>query len=453
MDEALNENFLIELFKLCLKKEDILNVCIKHLKYQYLPSAEYKEVWKQIYNEYTFTKTIPTLGILFQNLKDKEKSLKVLEKIRDAEYPNEDSTIKILEEFIKNSICIDFYDSFQEIYSQGNREKARQFLYETSNKLHDFSLKSEYCFSTIFQGFQERQYQKKIDNAIKNEDFGFIQPVIGIDEIDALYPIKFGTVICSLAQSGVGKTTQLVFTSVENARRGLSVLYVTSEGTKKELEDRFDSCWSSIDRLTIEKGDLTDEDIEKLNKIAEQVVSMGGEVELHVINQFGTATILDVYNLVEEFEKKHGKVPDVLVLDYLELFTVHDKHFSVGEEKARRQAVARAISNLVTSKGIFCCFTATQASNVPAELANSEEFVLTREYISGDKNLLDSFSLFYSLNQTLTELDSNIMRIFIDKSRHSSKTVKKIFRIYTGYEYGSFYNRKKTLNEFCTTLI
>ena len=65
-----------------------------------------------------------------------------------------------------------------------------------------------------------------------------------------------------------------------------------------------------------------------------------------MINQFGTATILDIYNLVEEFEKKHGKVPDVLVLDYLELFTVHDKHFSVGEEKARRQAVARAISNL-----------------------------------------------------------------------------------------------------------
>ena len=55
MEQMLNENFLIELFKICLKNEDINNICIKYLKYQYLPSSEYKEVWKQIYNEYSFT--------------------------------------------------------------------------------------------------------------------------------------------------------------------------------------------------------------------------------------------------------------------------------------------------------------------------------------------------------------------------------------------------------------
>lgn len=451
MDEALNENFLIELFKLCLKKEDILNVCIKHLKYQYLPSTEYKEVWKQIYNEYTFTKTIPTLGILFQNLKDKEKSLKVLEKIRDVEYPNEDSTIKVLEEFIKNSICINFYDSFQEIYSQGNREKARQFLYETSNKLHDFSLKSEYCFSTIFQGFQERQYQKKIDNAIKNEDFGFIQPVVGIDEIDMLYVLKNGSIVMSIAQSGVGKTTQLIYTAVTNAQRGLKVLYVTSEGTIEEINDRIDSCWSAYKKDIIEKGDLSDEDIEKLNKVAEQVVSMGGEIESYVFKKFGIATITDVYNLVEEYEKKHGQVPDVLILDYLELFTVADQHFK--DEKLRMTATCRALQNLILSKGIYCSFTATQTSNIPSELINSEEFVITREHIKSDKNLIDAVSLCFSINQTISEANSNIIRIWIEKSRHSSKNTKQLFRIYTDYEHGRFYNRKKSLDNFCTTLI
>lgn len=455
MNELLNENFLIELFKLCLKKEDIINVCLKHLKYQYLPSAEYKEIWKQISNEYTFTKVLPTIGVIFQNCKNKPEVVKILEKIRDIEVPNEDSTLKILEGFIKDSMCIEFYDSFQEIYSQGNkesREKARQLLFETSDNLHKLSLKSEYCFSSIFGDFQERQYQKKINNSLKDGDFDFFQPVLGIDEIDFLYPIKKSSVVCGLAQSGVGKTTQLVFTAIENARRGAGVLYVTSEGTKEELEDRFDACWSAVDKFKIERGDLTDEEISFLSKTAEKILSMGGEVELHVITQFGTATILDIYNLIEEYKKLHGRPPHVLCIDYLELFTVHDKHFSTGEEKARRQAVARAISNLVTSQGILCCFTATQASNVPAELSNSEEFVLTREYISGDKNLLDSFSLFYSLNQTLTEYNNQIMRIYIDKARHSSKK-KQLFNIATNYENGSFYNRKRSLNEFCTTLI
>ena len=453
MEQMLNENFLIELFKICLKNEDIINICIKYLKYQYLPSSEYKEVWKQIYNEYSFTKTLPTIGVLFQNCKDKKEVVKLLENIRDIETPKEEHIIKTFEEFIKNSVCIEFYDNFQEIYSQGDRDKARQLLFETSDKLINFSLRGQYCFSSIFGDFRERQYEKKINNELKNPDFTFLQPVLGIDEIDFLYPIKDQSVVCALAQSGVGKTTQLVFTAIENARRGAGVLYVAAEGTKSELEDRLDACWSAVDKYKLEKGDLSDEEISKLNKIAEQVTSMGGEVELYIFTQFGTATVLDIHNLVEEYEKLHGRVPDVLVVDYLELFTVHDKHFTVGEEKARRQAVARALSNLVTSKKIKVCFTATQASNVTSELTNSEEFVLTREYISGDKNLLDSFSLFYSLNQTIAEYNAQTMRIFIDKSRHSSKLLKQLFTIQTNYERGSFYNRKATLEKFATTLV
>ena len=449
----LNENFLVELFKLCLKKKEIIEICKKVLKYQYLPNASYKEIWKQIDREYSFTNTIPTLGVLFQNCKEKKETVDVLEKIKDIPLPDENQVVKSLEEFIKNSICIDFYDSFQELYTQGNREKAVKLLYDTGNQLNNFSLASNYLFTSIFKDFRDRQYQKKIDLELKSSDFGFFQPVLGIDEIDLHYPIKENSVVCALAMSGIGKTTQLVFTSIENARRGAGVLYVTSEGTVAELQDRFDSCWTSVEKIKLENAELSDDEISKLSKLAEQLYSMGGEIELHVFTQFNTATVLDIYNLVEEYEKIHGKVPDVVVVDYLELFTVHDKHFTVGEEKHRRQAVARALSNLVTSKGIKALFTATQASNVDSSLVNSEEFVLTRNDISGDKNLLDSFSLFYTLNQTMAEYNNQTMRIFIDKSRHSSKLKKQIFHIATAYERGSFYNRKKTLQEYATTLV
>lgn len=145
------------------------------------------------------------------------------------------------------------YDNFQEIYSQGDRDKARQLLFETSDKLINFSLRGQYCFSSIFGDFRERQYEKKINNELKNPDFTFLQPVLGIDEIDFLYPIKDQSVVCALAQSGVGKTTQLVFTAIENARRGAGVLYVAAEGTRSELEDRLDACWSAVDKYNLKK--------------------------------------------------------------------------------------------------------------------------------------------------------------------------------------------------------
>lgn len=453
MEEILNENFLTELFRLCLNKKEIIEVCKKVLKYQYLPNSGYKEIWKQIDREYSFTNSIPSIGVLFQNVKSNQEAVKILEEIKNTDTPNENIVIKSLEEFVKNSMCIEFYNNFQEIYSQGNREKARELLYKTSDELSNFTLGSDYLFTSIFKDFKNRQYENKIEKELHSEEFGFVQPILGIDEIDNLYPIEDGSVVCALAQSGVGKTTQLVYTAVENARRGAGVLYVAGEGTIKELQNRFDACWTSVPRRTFKNADLSDEEILKLSKIAEQVTSMQGEIELHLFEQFNTASVLDIYNLVKNYKKIHGKVPDILMVDYLELFTVHDLKFTVGEEKQRRQAVARQLSNLIKSEKIKALFTSTQASNVTDEMLNSEEFVLTRSHISGDKNLLDSFSLFFSINQTLSEYNSNIMRLWIEKSRDSSKTFKQLFRIYTDYEHGSFYNRKKTLQEFATTLI
>lgn len=454
MEEQLNENFLNELFQLCLKKKEVVEICQKYLKYQYLPNASYKEIWKQINREYSFNKIIPSIGVLYQNCKDKQEVLDTLELVKNAGNPNPEQVIKSFQEFIKNSICIDFYDNFQELYSQGKRDKAIELLNKTGEYLHNFSLRSEFHFISIFKDFRDRQYEKKIEKELSREDFEFLHPITGIDELDAHYPIKDEDVICGVALSGVGKTTQLVFTAVENARRGALVLYEAAEGSKQELEDRFDSCWTAIDKIKLEDADLTDEEIEKLARTAEQVYSLGGEIELSRIDNFGLANIEDVANDIDDFEKRHGKVPDILILDYLELFTVNNWGFSSStEEKARRQAVARSIANLVKNKGIKCCFTFTQASNVDANLINSEEFVLTRNNISADKNLLDSFSLFYSLNQTLTEYNSQIMRIFVDKSRHSDKKNKQIFRIYTDYEHGRFMDRKRTLNEFASSLI
>ena len=65
-------NFLNELFQLCLKKKEVLEICQKHIKYQYLPNASYKEIWKQINREYEFNKNIPSIGVLYQNCKDKQ---------------------------------------------------------------------------------------------------------------------------------------------------------------------------------------------------------------------------------------------------------------------------------------------------------------------------------------------------------------------------------------------
>lgn len=446
MNESLKEDFLIELFKLCLKKREIIEACKKVLKYQYLPSASYKEIWKQINQEYSFTKSIPSLGVLFQNCKDNEKVLDVLEKIKDIDTPNESQVMHSLEEFVKNSMCIDFYDSFQELYNQGNRDKAIKLLEDTSKKLNTFTLASEYSFTPIFKNFRDRQYQKKIDKEFQLEEFGFVDPVYGIDEMDFYYPIKRNTTSLFAAQSGVGKTTYMTYCAIENARRGGGVLFITSEGTQEQLEEKFDTVWTGMPSTKIEDADLSDEEISKLSKIAEQIYSMGGEVELCVFNQFHSASMINVHEKVQEYKKVHGKAPNVLILDYLELFAGQG-----DDKKDKMQEAARSFLNIVKSEGIDWGLTANQCSDIDVSLVNSEEYCITRNSLKYDKGLLDCFSAFFSLNQTIQEYNNDTMRIFMDKSRHSSKKNKQIFHIAT--KYPVFYDRKRTLQEFATSLV
>lgn len=453
-EQRLNENFLTELFRLCLKKKEIIDICKKVLKYQYLPNAEYKEIWKQIQREYDLTNTIPSVGVLYERCKGKDKVINLLEDIKNTEEPNERQIVRALENFIKDSICIDFYDNFQDLYVKDKRDKAIELLYETSQKLNTFSLNSEYVFSSVFKDFRDRQYDRKIEKAIRSEEEDYIRvsPIYGIDELDALYPPDENDCVLFAAQSGVGKTTYFIHSAIENARRGLKVLFITGEGTKREMEERFDACWTARQRMDIKNANLTDEEIAKLSQTAEKITALGGDIFFYVFEEFGTPSLLDVLGLIQDFIKKYGCPPDLLLLDYLELFNPSKGNFSVGELKERMQALAREVNNLTKATGIRLTITASQCSDVDKNLLNSEEFVLTRNDLKGDKNLIDAFSLFWTLNQTDVEYDNDTMRIAVDKTRHSSKKVKKIIHIATDYENGRFYNRKRTLQEFATTL-
>ena len=106
MEETLNEQFLVELFKLCLSKKEICELVIKHLKYQYLPSSAYKEILKQIDKEFKFTNSVPSLGILYQNCKGDKESVKVLEEIKEVAFPQEQQVIATFEEYLKKfNLC------------------------------------------------------------------------------------------------------------------------------------------------------------------------------------------------------------------------------------------------------------------------------------------------------------------------------------------------------------
>jgi len=70
MAKALTGNFLNEMFRACTRKQTLFLVAKDHLKYNYLPSEEYKEIWKSMCDHFDMTTRLTTTGILAEEFVD-----------------------------------------------------------------------------------------------------------------------------------------------------------------------------------------------------------------------------------------------------------------------------------------------------------------------------------------------------------------------------------------------
>lgn len=448
-DKFLSKSFIAELLKLSLRNSEVLAKCSEFLKYNYIPIAPWKEIWKTINTYYLANKKAPTLGILSQfyqnNNKEDLEVLKVINEIKEAENVNADDVLKELTSYIKNSMAIEFYDHFPEIYNKGEREKAISALISTSHSLENFTLmRNESGFNSIFSRFGERQFKKQIEaqQIQSNDKFPF-----SIDELDSntFGGINIGDTALFLAQSGIGKTKLLRHIGIGGARKGFKILHIQLEGSEKECEDGYDASWTAIPVHELEYSALDESKIKELNVVAQQVLNEGGEIFIKAFETFNSATIDDIREIIFDFYKIYGVFPDAVLIDYFELVEASKKKkFRISEERQRREHIANGMKNIA----LECktrIITCTQGSTVDSEQLNNPDFVMTRFHISEFKGAIKPFSYFFTLNQTEDEYKVNMMRIFADKVRKYKRGW--IATIFQKYSHDRFYDRKKTLEE------
>jgi len=447
----LNENFLIELFKLCFRKREVLEICREYLKYHYLPIEAYKDLWKTIRTDYITSSKIPSIGLIsqkFNSSKEEDKAvLEVLAKIKEVEIPDKEEILEQFEDYLKDSMFVELYEKIGPMYNEGDRNKARKILRDESEKLFNFTVKKNAeTFEKVFGRFEERQIRRKINADSIGETN--IKVPFGIDELDEITGggIDVTDTALFLAQSGGGKTKFLRWVGVQAARRGFKVLHIQLEGAKNECEDGYDATWTAASIYNIERGSIDDEMMVKLKEVSKQIVEGGGDIYIEAYEKFGKASLLDVRNLIIDFEKVYGEVPHIVLIDYLELLEPGDgKKYTIGEERQRREAISVTMKNLAVEFKTRIV-TATQASTVHPTQLNDPEFVMTRYDISEFKGVLKPFSIFVTFNQTKDEYTNGVMRLFTDKLR--KKKGSQTIRIMQNYPKDRFYDRRETMLQY-----
>ena len=239
----LRPEFIQELLKGCLRNREILETCIQHLEYHFIPSEAYKDLYKSICTCFKTSQLIPTIGTLSELHKDNIKLLTAIVDVKDAEIVSADQLYESLETYVKKSMFVSEYERAGVTYNKGDHEGAYEILFEASTKIHDFSLKQK-KFEPIFEGFEQRNIQRILDNDINKKWIAKIP--IGIDAIDNRIGggVKKGDTCLFLARSGVGKTKCLRHIGKNAALCGFKGLHVQGEGSKDECTAAYDADWT-----------------------------------------------------------------------------------------------------------------------------------------------------------------------------------------------------------------
>ena len=440
--QHLSKDYIVELIACSLTNRSVLEVLSEHLQYHYLQTEAQKKIVKTIVESFNVLQQIPTIGTIAQSYINDVEVIGLLNKVKRVRTKEiESSILATFESFIKNIKFQKLYRDLGEMYNSGQHEKAYKLLNEKSEEIVGFSLKAR-KYKRVFAGFEERQ-EHRIEQKENDQNRLLMERLTtGIHEFDLLVKggYRRGSSFCGLARSGMTKSTYLRWVALCNARLGKRVVLFQAEDTEEEAMNAFDGAWTSADLDDIAMGEIRPELAYQIKKVRTDVLSRGGEIIVFCVEQFDQLSIEACRDELMQIIKTYGQV-DMVLFDYLEIFTVKGAYQGESGERRRRESIANRITSLSTE---FKCVTGTvtQANDISPKEYNNPDFNLTRHNISEFKGAVKPFSYFFSLNATDDEYEAQMMRIHFDKFRKhkSGQTIK----IYQSRGNGRFYDSKKT---------
>lgn len=437
--------YIVELLALAMKRRSIFDIVKAYLKFSYLQDEAQKKLWQWIVKTESRTGRIPTWGAVQQQFGEDDAVLDVLDAVGEVEIDPDDlrddnATLEGFEKFIKKMKFLEVNDRITDLYNQGKKEQAWSEFVRGAEEFSKFTIQTA-KFETVFGDFAERQALRQSEDYNKR----FKVPT-GIDELDfrlggAVGGPETGEFVLWMGESGRGKSQLGVHLGVTAARHGHRVAHFQLEGTKEQCMNRYDAAWTGTLYSEVKVGNIPQKKLEVTRRIVEKLCRT--DVIVSSEETFNAKSIADIRRELDEMEKTYGKI-DVIIIDYLELAEPGDGHnYSPGEERFRQSKLTKSCKMLAMEyNAVVHAFT--QTSDVPEELRNDPDFVITRSYLNEDKGKVRPADVFVTLNQTKDEYAEDIMRLHTDKLRDYQNGSP--IHICTDFAHARFYSRKRTMS-------
>lgn len=262
-------------------------------------------------------------------------------------------------------------------------------------------------------GFNDRMESRK-----QERDNPQIAPRIltGINGLDIQFQIKGPIIVNFLAPFKRYKSIFLNSLGFAALLQGFDVLHVTLENDERLTNTRYDSMFSLINYDRITNAYLTQDEMDNLRRLYGWMDQWPNRLKVVKGRAYST-TSKDIINEIERLKTTEGFVPDVIIVDYLNILATSARE---REERQEQNKIVWELKNVADTYGCPIV-TASQATR-DASVATR----MTMEQQGKSVGISQAVDLTIAIDQTPTERDAGMIILSPMFSRAGPITMPEI---------------------------
>jgi len=301
-----------------------------------------------------------------------------------------------------------YSDVALEAYDNGEYDKL-EVIIDDANKVRDFG----HLGFNFFDRYEELFIPENVDH--------FTTGFASLDKFLNNGGPTRKELFSWFAATGVGKSIAMVNAGVANILAGRKVLHVSLEMEEAAVGVRYAGCFTNLDTNTRFQDREKNGFLVKLDKYRNTYR------DSLVIHEFppNTITVDHIHALLDNLRKRQGFVPDMIIVDYLELLNCRAQRGSDEEYGLQKKASVelRALASK-TNTFVMSAIQSNRSGSDPKEL--NKDLDLSSAAESYGK--LMALEYVVSLQQSKQEYSNVIpsIRLYIAKNRNGPK-FKQIF--------------------------
>lgn len=214
------------------------------------------------------------------------------------------------------------------------------------------------------------------------------------------------------ANSGGGKSIALANLGINYAAQGLNVLYITLELSEELVAQRLDTMFTGVPTVAWQQN------YREIAVSLDHISPHMGKMTIKRMHSGATANQIRAY--LKEFELKKGYIPDLLIVDYLDIMGANE-HVSADNISEKDKRAAEQLRDIGFEYNMFIA-TASQQNR---SAIDAQE--LNQGHIAGGLTKVNTVDVYISIILTPTMKAAGEVGFAFLKTRSSDGVGKTVF--------------------------